>query len=274
MKKISILLLLFVSLLGVFLICARSFSLLNQDNALLLPVVPPNLNAQISPSEVFVSPAVPILMYHHIQDYPYGKDLSSVSIFVSPANFEAQLNWLALNNFQTVDLSYFQNPTRISGKPIVLTFDDGYQDAYDQVFPMLRKYGFAATFYLITDNIDKPGFLSTKEILEMQAGGMTFGSHSLSHPNLTEISEQQAEQEIYTSKKVLEKATGRQVVDFCYPGGKLNQNAINIAANSGYQTAVTTSNQINLGKTDLLQLNRLDIENETRFENLPALKSL
>ncbi len=266
--------LLFVSLLGVFLICARSFSLLNQDNALLLPAVPPNLNAQISPSEVFVSPAVPILMYHHIQDYPYGKDLSSVSIFVSPANFEAQLNWLALNNFQTVNLSYFQNPTRISGKPIVLTFDDGYQDAYDQVFPMLRKYGFAATFYPIVNNIDKSGFLTKKEILEMQASGMTFGSHSLSHPNLTEISESQAQQEIYASKIILQQITGKEVLDFCYPGGKLNQNAINIVANSGYRTAVTTSNKINLGKTDSFQLNRLDIQNDTRFENLPALDNL
>ncbi len=274
MKKISLLLLLFISLLGVFLIFARSFSIFNKDNQLFWPKVPSNLNAQISPHEVSVSPAVPILMYHHIKDYPYGEDLSSVSIFVSPVSFEAQLDWLASNNFQTVNLSYFQNPTRISGKPIVLTFDDGYQDAYDQVFPTLKKYGFSATFYLITDNIDKPGFLTAKEILEMQAGGMTFGSHSLSHPNLTEISEQQAQQEIYTSKKNLEKVLGKQVVDFCYPGGKLNQNAINIVANSGYETAATTSNQINFGKTDLLQLNRLDVENETHFENLEALQKL
>ncbi|MEI8344427.1 MAG: polysaccharide deacetylase family protein [Candidatus Moraniibacteriota bacterium] len=273
MKKISFILLLFISLLGVFLIFCQIYAN-NRENFPISMEIPPNLNSQITPTEVFVSPAVPILMYHHIQDYPGGKNPADASIFVSPASFEAQLNWLALNNFQTVNLSYFKNPTRISGKPIVLTFDDGYQDAYDQVFPILKKYGFRATFYPIVNNINKSGFLTKNEILEMQTNGMTFGSHSLSHPNLTEISEQQAEQEIYASKKILEKIIGKEVSDFCYPGGKLNQNAINILANSGYQTATTTSNKVNLGKTDPLQLNRLDVQNDTHFENFPALDNL
>ena len=133
MKKISFILLFSISLVGIFLILHQAYLTDKENNtSLIFAKMPPNLSSQISPNEIFVSPAVPILMYHHVQDYPYGKDLSSVSIFVSPATFEAQLNWLASNDFQTVDLSYFKNPTRLSGKPIILTFDDGYQDAYDQ----------------------------------------------------------------------------------------------------------------------------------------------
>jgi peptidoglycan/xylan/chitin deacetylase (PgdA/CDA1 family) len=72
----------------------------------------------------------------------------------------------------------------------------------------------------------------------------------------------------------LERIIGTNVTDFCYPGGTLNQNIENIVTNSGYATATTTVNKINSGKTDPMRLNRLDITNDTQFENLPALKNL
>lgn len=275
MKKTSAIFLILISLFGASLIFYRIYSMTTgKDSPFPLPEIPSGLSNQISPGEIFVSPAVPILMYHHIQNYPGGKNPSDAGIFVSPENFESQLKWLSENNFQTVGLRYFQNPVKPSGKPIILTFDDGYQDAYDVVFPLLKKYNFQATFYPIVNNIDKSGFLTRAEILKMQAGGMTFGSHSLSHPNLTEISQQKAQQEIYASKKILEGITGKDVLDFCYPMGRVNQNAVNVVGNSGYETATTTSNEINLGKTDPLQLNRLDIQNDTKFEDFPALKNL
>ena len=90
MKKTSFILLLSISLFGVFLIFFQIYAN-SKENVSALMEVPPNLNAQISPSEIFVSPAVPILMYHHIQDYPGGKNPADASIFVSPASFEAQL---------------------------------------------------------------------------------------------------------------------------------------------------------------------------------------
>lgn len=274
MKKIFFLFLILLSLLGISLI-ARQLFLSAQENALLaLPAIPPNLNSAAALREISVAPAVPILMYHHIQSYPGNNNPSSPSILVSPENFIAQLDWLVANNFQTINPSDLLTQKKIAKKPIILTFDDGYQDAYDTTFPILKKYNFQATFYLIVNNIDKPGFLTQAQILEMKMAGMNFGAHSLSHPDLTKITEQKAEQEIYASKKILERIISAPVADFCYPGGAVNQDVENIVVNSGYVTAVTTVNEINAGQVDPLRLNRLFIQNDTHFEDLPALNNL
>lgn len=274
MRKIFLSSIIFISLLGVSLIFYRLSLVIESNNPWALPEMPPNLNSQANPVNIAVSPPVPILMYHHIQNYPSGNDQSSSDMFVSPQNFDSQMQWLAANNFQTVDLSYFNNQIKLSKKPVVLTFDDGYQDAYTQAFPILKKYNFRATFYIIANDINKSGYLTKDEILEMMKYGMKFGSHSLSHPNLTTIPEEKAEQEIFGSKIILQRITGSIVSDFCYPGGTFNQNVENIVINSGYTTGTTTINNVNAGKTDPFRLNRLNIRNDTQFENLPALKNL
>jgi len=124
----------------------------------------------------------------------------------------------------------------------------------------------------VENDIDKPGHLTRDEILEMQREGMHFGSHTLSHPDLTTISEQQAQKEIYESRTDLEKMLHAKISDFCFPGGAFNQDVENIVSNSGYRTAVTTNNTTNFGQTDPLQLNRLDIRDNTKFEDLPNFK--
>ena len=274
MKKTFFLFRVLLSLLGTSLIMRRLFLSVQENHLRTPPAIPANLNSPVTPQKISLTPAVPILMYHHIQAYPGGQNPSSPSIFVSPENFTAQLDWLAANDFQTVTPAYLTHPEKIDKKPLILTFDDGYRDVYDTAFPLLKKYHFQATFYLIVNNIDKPGFLTQAQILEMQQAGMNFGSHTLSHPNLTTISDQKAAEEIYASKKILEQITGTPVTDFCYPGGAISQAVENIVANSGYTTAVTTVNESNANQVDPLRLNRLFIQNDTRFPDLPALKKI
>ena len=232
--------------------------------------MPTNVSSMSASREISVSPPVPILMYHHIRT-DIGND--NPAIYVSPERFETQLSWLFAHGFQTVSPEYFGSPSKRSGKPIVLTFDDGYRDAYETVFPLLQKYGFHATFYLIVDDIDKPGNLTRDEIAEMRAAGMNFGSHTLTHPNLTTAFSWQVEREISGSKKALEDILGAEVNDFCYPGGAFDENVANVVAAAGYRTATTTVDEVVSGKTDPLMLNRLNIGEETRFENLPSLNA-
>ena len=272
MKKISSILLIIISLAGVFLIGWRTFFTVTEGILADLPPLPQNLSAEILPPEISLTEPLPIFMYHHVKDYPSGKTKENTRIIVSPANFQSQINWLVTNGFETVDFSYLENPVKLSKKPIILTFDDGYQDAYTQVFPILKKYNLTATFYLVIGDIGKSGSLTKNQILEMQQAGMKFGSHSLTHPDLTKISRKQAQEQIYGSKKLLEQQIRTEVKDFCYPGGTFNHDIENIVINSGYTTATIIGNEINTEKINPFELKRLDIINDTNFENLTILK--
>ncbi len=271
MKKTLLIASVIISLSGISFIFFRLYSSLQRDASVTLADLPVNLDFPADREEFSVPTAVPILMYHHISGYPND---GNPSIYASLWSFEVQMEWLSSHGFRTVGLDYFRYPKKIDGKPIILTFDDGYQDAYTQAFPVLKKYGFLATFYIVTDDIDRNGYLSKNEISEMRSAGMNFGSHSLSHPDLTAASQRRAEREIYNSKKILEQVIGTTVTDFCYPGGAHNWNVENIVANSGYTTATTTDNDVVFGKIDPLRLNRLNIGNETNFDDVPALKNL
>jgi len=119
---------------------------------------------------------IPIFMYHYIRSYFNTNDPIGVDLSVSPEKFEEQLAWLKNNGYHNVFPNFFNSPKPLSFAPVILTFDDGYQDAYDSAFPMLQKYQMAGIFYLIVNKIGTPGYLTWDEIREMQNAGMSFGS--------------------------------------------------------------------------------------------------
>jgi hypothetical protein len=117
-------------------------------------------------------------------------------------------------------------------KSVVLTFDDGYADFYSDAFPVLKKLGFTATVFLPTDYIGngRPGLrgkqhLTWEQVRELAAQGITFGSHTCTHPQLAELSLQDAEQELRRSKQVFEEQGTGCAGTFCYPFRFPEQNA-------------------------------------------------
>lgn len=238
--------------------------------------------------------SVPILMYHYIRDYTDPNDQIGIGLSVSPKTFEDQLRWLKENYYQSVSMDYLLGAYKLKGtKPIILTFDDGYQDAYDQAFPLLVKYGFQATFYVIVDKVGTGGYLTWNEILKMSEAGMNFGSHTLSHPDLRNLSEDLLMKELRESKGILEEklsggggggdgasaggvlyggsdgasAWSLHVTNFCYPSGKYNSKAIEVLKKLGYKTAVTTHSGIANEKTDIFELPRIRVTNGTKLES-------
>jgi peptidoglycan/xylan/chitin deacetylase (PgdA/CDA1 family) len=230
------------------------------------------LPIQISPTPTIIASnfpkvenyRVPILMYHYIRNAP--PDAEGQRLSVSPTDFESQLSWLKSNNYTTIKASDLSDPDRaeisnligLKQKPLVLTFDDGYDDAYSAAYPLLRKYGFSGTFYIIRDDVGKPRYLTSAQIDEMRSGGMEIGSHSLNHPDLTKISPDEAHRQIFDSK-------GDALV-FCYPSGKFNQDTKNLVKLAGYLNATTTIEGIADQSSDLFQLPRV------RMSNMPLEK--
>ncbi len=240
-----------------------------------LLVTSPESNQPQASAEVIPSPTpkttnyprpekfqVPILMYHYIRNAEGESELGK-NLSVSPENFDRQIKYLKDDNYQSIILSDLADPERKTlskiyfqkQKPIVLTFDDGYEDAYIAALPVLKKHQFVGTFFLINNFIDKEGRLKNWQIEEMKAAGMEFGSHTLSHPDLTKISIDEAREQISASKG--------ESTTFCYPAGKYNQDVINLVQEAGYKIAVTTKIGIARETSPVLELPRIRVENTT-----------
>lgn len=203
---------------------------------------------------------VPILMYHYIRIAPENDQLGA-NLSVSPQNFASQIKYLHDDNYSTVKLADLADPNLseiskvyyLKKKPIVITFDDGYDNAYTEAFPVLKQNGFIGTFFIIKDYTGREGRLTDSQINEMAKAGMEFGSHTLTHPDLTKISFDDAKNQIFDSK-------GDWLV-FCYPSGKFNDEVVSLVREAGYKVAVTTKIGIAKDTSNLLQLPRVRIEN-------------
>lgn len=198
-------------------------------------------------------------MYHYIR-IADPEDTLGVGLSVKPANFSKQMSWLSENNYETMRLEDLADPekkeiSRIIGsgkKPIVITFDDGYEDAYTEALPILEKNKFIGTFFIIRDFVGRPEYASQTQINKMIKAGMEIGSHTLSHKNLATSPIEITKKQIFDSKQ--------DATTFCYPSGKFNEDAVNLVKEAGYKVAVTTQPGIVNQDSNLLELPRVRIK--------------
>ena len=203
---------------------------------------------------------VPILMYHYIRDAE-NMDRLGQGLSVSPANFELHMKYLRENDYETMKLVDLADPdlkkisqlTYEKKKPIIITFDDGYEDAYTAAFLILKKYKFIGTFFIIRNFVGTYGYLNRNQIAKMEKAGMEIGSHSIDHANLVGLFWKDQKKQIFNSK---EKAS-----IFCYPIGKYNANSVALVKEAGYLAAVTTKNGVAREISDLYTLPRVRVEN-------------
>lgn len=188
---------------------------------------------------------LPILMYHYIRTVTDQKDRLGMGLSVKPEIFAEQMKFLKDGGYTTVTLDDLTNAWKIGTplpeKPIIITFDDGYEDFYTTAFPILKQHHFKATIYVVTEFIDKPRYLTKAQLEELANSPlMTIGSHTQHHVNLEVMSKQSLHDEIFASKSWLENITGRAINHFCYPSGKFNATTIRQVEAAGYTTATTT----------------------------------
>jgi peptidoglycan/xylan/chitin deacetylase (PgdA/CDA1 family) len=189
---------------------------------------PADLEAPILPPLTPVSRTLtmPILMYHHITDVP-THNILDLSLTVTPNVLNQQLDYLKRNEYHTItfnqlfDFLYYNGP--LPSKPIILTFDDGYDDAYTFAYPILQKHGYSGMFYIITGKVGWKGQATWGQLCEMLANGMQMGSHTITHRNMGAVwrsSHAQAQQELEQSQQDMQKQLGIVIQQFCYPTGE------------------------------------------------------
>lgn len=187
---------------------------------------------------------VPILMYHYIRINPDPRDSMGFRLSVKPSDFAAQMDWLARNGYHPVTtldvINYLSGARGLPSKPIVLTFDDGYDDFYTTAVPILRQHDFTAVAYVVSGFIGQPRYMNAAQVLSLQGAGFEIGSHTVHHVDLTTQSADGLNSELMSSKQSLEQLLGRPVTAFCYPSGKFGRREANAVAAAGYQDATTT----------------------------------
>ncbi len=195
---------------------------------------------------------VPVLAYHQVAPYR-GPSPDRPGLVVHRTSFHRQLLLLRILGYRTITLDQLikalEGGPALPRRAVALTFDDGYRGTYEWAFPLLLRYGFIATFFLIAEDfaiernaMSKRAYsvLDSPQVREMISAGMQIGSHSVSHPRLCDLTPAQGYAEIVDSKALLECAFGQSIDAFCYPYGQYHARLVSLVEAAGYSCAVTT----------------------------------
>lgn len=188
---------------------------------------------------------VPILMYHHIEPLAQGKKEGHAQLTVDSGIFETQMSYLKTRGYNTITLEQLTQSlvsrSPLPGKSIVLTFDDGYSDAYNFVYPILKKYNFSGGFMLPTGLLNNPGYMNWDQIKEMSSNGLiSFYNHTWSHVALGNSTKKKIDFELDTSSQQMRDHLGKMNSVFAYPYGSFSSLAIGELQSRGFTAAVTT----------------------------------
>lgn len=224
-----------------------------------------------------------ILMYHMIRKAIPGKKFNSLR--VSPKSFERQIKYLYDNGWSSYSMGEVINKKRsLPLKSVVITFDDGYQDNLTNALPILKKYGFKATIYLVNDrhNRDWSGYrkaknegaglkdepkLSDDEVRELLDSGLIeIAAHTLTHANLKNLDGLESHKEICISKKQIESRFQRNCQSFAYPFGLYGSGDVKTVVDCGYSNAVTTKvGIVDLNDCNLFEIPRVTVSGKDSF---------
>ncbi|MDM8311722.1 Peptidoglycan/xylan/chitin deacetylase, PgdA/CDA1 family [Clostridium cadaveris] len=200
---------------------------------------------------------IPVLYYHSIGDDGNGDEL-----VVPTDKFKEQMKYLKDNNYHTLSIDefygYVKNGDKVPENAILITFDDGYKNNYENAYPVLKEYGFKATIFVITDMVDKVGlYLTTDQIKELSKNNIDIGSHTVNHENLSSTSRENTKKTLKDSKEFLEKIVGKPVTSIAYPFGVYDAATINSVKEAGYTIGFSTDMGWAKGKTDEYKVKRV-----------------
>jgi len=205
-----------------------------------------------------VSPGsgAPVLTYHVIGDGPEWFN-------VSAADFERQMVFLRDSGYTTVSLMELADGlsgrTKLPSRPIVITFDDGYENNYSAAFPILERQNMRATFFVITGKMGQPGYMSWEQIRNMGAVGMEFGSHTVNHFTLKDINLKELERELLTSRMMLENNLQSAAPIFANPFGETSPAVVDLLGRTGYRAACSSVVGMNHAGENLFMIRRMSV---------------
>ena len=216
-------------------------------------------------------------MYHRIGKIGPGLAPITQRLSVEPDDFADQMRWLKRDGFHAVTQAQafdaLEHGAALPRHPIMITFDDGYRGVWANALPVLVRLRMPATAYVITSRISNgdPSFLTWGQLHALQRHGVTIGSHTVTHPDLTTLSDAQALAELRDSRRRLEQHLGRQVRWFAYPAGREDARIVGLVRRAGYLLAVTTQPGAVQSSQAPLELHRYEVLDSTHVTGLASL---
>lgn len=224
---------------------------------------------------------IPILMYHQFVEK--NEEGGKIKLFVTRKVFELHLMILKFLGYETITFKDLENiglENRRSKKYIIITVDDGYKDNYTILFPVLKRFNMKAVIFYVTgveyntwtaDSMGEKRFdlMSESEVKELHESGLIeFGGHTLTHPSMVKLSDEDLKKEIERNKRDIEDIIGEKLVSFAYPYGhnsKRVQKAVEVA---GYRYAVSTDSGTGFIDDNLYDIRRTAIDKTSLMDFL------
>ena len=224
-------------------------------------------------------PFVPILMYHRVTSEdltPYSEHSETLRVMaVSVESFASQMAWLARRGFRTISLDNLlearANNRSLPRKPVIITFDDGYQDVADNAIPILEQHNFMAHLFLIPGLVGRTSEWDVREYgwafhlfdwetaRNLEERGFRCEAHTMTHPRLTLLETDECRREIEESRYALIQELGREVSHFAYPFGAYDRDTELIVHDAGFASACSTNRGLSSSTDNPYALRRLCI---------------
>jgi peptidoglycan/xylan/chitin deacetylase (PgdA/CDA1 family) len=205
------------------------------------------------------------LMYHEIE--LHGRPLCQsdpgyVRYILTDQAFRDQMQWIKHSGFRGLSVSealdYPLEPC------VCITFDDGCETDLIAAAPVLREFGFHATFYLTAGFLGTPGYLNASQVRDLDGQGFEIGCHSMTHPYLSDLPEPELKREIVDAKREIERILGHAIEHFSCPGGRYDGRTLEIARRTGFRSVATSRFRANSAATSRYELGRVAM-----LRNLP-----
>jgi peptidoglycan/xylan/chitin deacetylase (PgdA/CDA1 family) len=217
-------------------------------------------------------------MYHYISVPPQDADVYRQDLSITPDRFRQQMKWLSDHGYEPITLDHLMyalnigNPS-LPDKPVILTFDDGYVDNYENAFPVLQEFGFTGTFFILTDVTDReqPGYMSWEMLEEMSQAGMQIEVHGREHIELIDRDREFLRYHLLGPLQTIEATLGERPHFISYPSGRYDETVISVAEELGYWGAVTTIHGTTQDKDMPFELQRLRIRGSWSLDTFAAV---
>jgi peptidoglycan/xylan/chitin deacetylase (PgdA/CDA1 family) len=198
------------------------------------------------------------LMYHEL-GLPGRKPCQSepgyVRYILPLETFRSHLAWMKKSGIRGLNVG---EALRYPAEPSVcITFDDGCETDLIAATPVLREFGFNATFYLTAGFLGTPGYLTANQVRELDAQGFEIGCHSMTHPYLSDLPEPELKREIIDAKIQIEQIVGHPIEHFSCPGGRFDRRTLAMARRAGFRTVANSLFHANSSRTSRYDLGRV-----------------
>jgi peptidoglycan/xylan/chitin deacetylase (PgdA/CDA1 family) len=211
------------------------------------------------------------LMYHELE-LPGRKlcqpDPGYVRYILPLDAFRKQMQWLRDSKFRGLNVSEaLAFPVERS---VSITFDDGCETDLIAAAPLLREFGFHATFYVTAGFLDTPGYLSSQQLRELDSREFEIGCHSMTHPYLSDLSDSALKREIADAKMRIENVLSHPIEHFSCPGGRYNKRVLSTARQAGFKSVANSDFHVNTAASSAYELGRIAVLRDVSVDQFAA----